>query len=337
MAAAASVLGTGDTTCLPKSRGQQFRQHVRLLGANGSGNHDRNHRKVDGHDWDGVDFSGSDERESFTTSMMAETATTEGRDIALNGSEIVRVARGATPPEGGDGGGDPAKQPEIAVGNPVSVATEDVPVSEETKKDHDRRQFGRAQSSDDGGADGGGFDATCGAEKKLGFLGGTAQLALFPGAMFSRALHPALAAPSLPVLDVGVNPLSWIRKASTRGKTGPGYAVAAENYETVTGLGYDDSDSDGKNIGDEKVTIAAATEEVAAVLPPTMVLETCLLAPLQKYCRLASSSCLDVFMNELGVIRLAGACFFGPCAFFYVAALGLSLEVDQRLVLLRVP
>lgn len=62
----------------------------------------------------------------------------------------------------------------------------------------------------------------------------------------------------------------------------------------------DDDDGDGDD--------ATMTDDVARALPPTMVLETCLLGPLREHCRLASLSCLGVFEDELGVVGLAGVC-----------------------------
>lgn len=160
-----------------------------------------------------------------------------------------------------------------------------------------------------GGGDGG--DGSCGegtrSEAESGFFAGTAQLALAPGAMLRRALHPALAPPSLPGLD-HYPPPPLPERPLLQGQ-GAAPSCAAHAAGSRPGAS-DDTRKDAKERVDSGVVVhageAPATETVAEVLPPAVVLETCLLAPLRDRCRLASSSCLGVFVDELGLTRIAG-------------------------------
>lgn len=175
----------------------------------------------------------------------------------------------------------------------------------------------------------------------LGFFGGSAQLALRPAAMLDRGLHPAVAPPTLPsIMPLRPDKASTAAEVITRPRKG-GAATAAT--ETITSNYYlSDGTADGlaSSKGDawqaggmrgaaahhkctgsdpcspvrhgrhgevgHEAAMAAAAEDVAGVLPPTIVLDTCLLRPIREHCRLASSSCLGVFVNELRTVSLAG-------------------------------
>ena len=137
-----------------------------------------------------------------------------------------------------------------------------------------------------------------------GFFWGTAQLALTPDATLQRSLHLALAPPCLSI---------------SRGNASEALqGRASDAMPTDVDVGSKSLD-DGKarhrdddGLRDEKLS-AKAADDVAAVLPPSVVLERCLLSPLREHCRLASSSCLGVFVQELGIIRLAGELLHGFC------------------------
>ena len=193
---------------------------------------------------------------------------------------------------------------------------------------------------DDGGGSG---NASCSSgrgalvranEKDAGFFGGTAQLALRPGAMLSRALHPALAPPDLPLFGDGAAvdaaavasmPAST-RLAAIGARPGCRYGVS-RGWGGVAELGCGSDGGSGEGVrkggagegggvGDDEglaaaaagpaVATATAMEDVAKALPPAMILETCLLGPLRRHCRLAGSSCLGVFTEDLGIARLTG-------------------------------
>lgn len=174
------------------------------------------------------------------------------------------------------------------------------------------------------------------AEDDLGFFGGTARLALSPDAMLRRPLHPALAPPSFRAFGADAHAdadaRGWVTLLAA-GSAG-GSVVCGGDGGRQGGGGDGDGDSGGSD-GDgdsgrdggqggrgvgrvgglggegEPVTaaaeaVAAAMRDVAAVLPPTTVLESCLLAPLRDHCRVASSSCLEVFVEDLGIVKLAG-------------------------------
>lgn len=151
------------------------------------------------------------------------------------------------------------------------------------------------------------------ADHNRGFFLGTAQLALAPDAMLRQALHPALAPPSLPGLDHDPrDPFLRRRNLRVGREAAPSRGAHAADSNTpvvgdtdrrpITKIGG--VDAAAATAGTE---LAAAAEDVAEVLPPVMVLELCLLAPLREHCRLASSSCLGVFVDELGLTTIAGA------------------------------
>lgn len=196
--------------------------------------------------------------------------------------------------DGGGGGGEPAVPPE-STDTPTSVVTGEAPASEETSVPGggDPSAAGARGSIGSAAAGGDGRGAVGGIEGDLGFFGGTARLALSPDAVLQQVLHPALAPPScLP---------SFGGDADTRAQV-PSAAGATSHG------GMEGASSAVNEIESERLSVAAAAEGVAAVLPPTMVLESCLLAPLREHCRLASSSCLGVFAQELGIVRLVGRC-----------------------------
>ena len=167
-------------------------------------------------------------------------------------------------------------------------------------------------------------------EEDAGFFGGTAQLALRPEAMLSRALHPALAPPALPFLGGAYAAAANMSSSPRRAVIGAGpegrYDIHRGGGGAELGCGSLDAGreglrkigaGEGRGGGDEEASVTAAAtdpamttatamENVAKALPPAMILETCLLAPLRKHCRLASSSCLGVFTEELGIARLVG-------------------------------
>eukprot|EP00903_Cladosiphon_okamuranus_P015208 g14056.t1 len=206
-------------------------------------------------------------------------------------------------PNGNDadrsGGGGPAAQPGTTVVEESSV------VGVERSADGGRGAL--AAPTDEKEAD---------PPLELGFFEGTARMALEPGVMLRRALHPALAAPWLPpppqlqpsplptpTSPPPIFPGQRTAPSFVAGTTGGGAASGGSVCETEPAragvVGVDVSDDAG---GDE----AAIEEDVARALPLAMVLETCLLGPLRDHCRLASSSCLGAFADELGIVGLAG-------------------------------
>lgn len=122
-----------------------------------------------------------------------------------------------------------------------------------------------------------------------GFFWGTAQLALSPYAMLRKPLHPAIAPPScLSILSggTGVSGMFPERRGRKCGREEAG------------------------PVNDDRVqlekSVASAADAVAEVLPPSVVLESCVLSPLREHCRLTSSSCLGVFVEELEIVKIAG-------------------------------
>eukprot|EP00752_Nemacystus_decipiens_P005155 g4678.t1 len=231
--------------------------------------------------------------------------TEEALPLKPEGSNIDRGEDGGR----GGGGGGSATRPETEAVEESSVGVER------------------------GGADGGSAlvaNATEEAQeddhhlRELGFFGGTARMALEPDTMFRRALHPALAAPWLtppppspPRPAPSSSPPTPASPAATdvpEQRTVPGFATgtiggregpARETEparDSAVGISVDLGGADGG--GDEGAT--AMEGDIATALPPTVVLETCLLGPLRQHCRLASSSCLGAFADELGIVGLAG-------------------------------
>ncbi|CAM9190719.1 unnamed protein product [Ectocarpus sp. 6 AP-2014] len=207
----------------------------------------------------------------------------DGGDSSGVGVGGVRDRRTSSSGFGVGGGGGPATSPDVV----AEEASDDV-------------------GSDDGdaaAAAAAAATATEGAKQdddpELGFFGGTAQLALKPGAMFQRPLHPSLAPPS-PPSKRGPSPAVGGRRTAScfiggmsRHRRGGG-SSGVRGAEGCAGGGGGDEDE------------ATMEDEVAKALPPTMVLETCLLGALREHCRLASSSCLSVFADELGIVSIAG-------------------------------
>lgn len=166
----------------------------------------------------------------------------------------------------------------------------------------------------DSGGGGGDVDSDDG---NRGFFSGTAQLALAPDSMLRHVLHPAVAPLSLPGLDHDArDPVLRLRNRPTTGEAPPrrDSARVASSVPVVgnaddlpktrieaTGLA-----GNGGDDVDDVTELAEAAEDVAEALPPVMVLESCLLAPLREHCRLTSSSCLGVFVDELGLMTIAG-------------------------------
>ncbi|CAN0207700.1 unnamed protein product, partial [Scytosiphon promiscuus] len=143
----------------------------------------------------------------------------------------------------------------------------------------------------------------------LGFFGGTAQLALEPDAIFRRALHPALAPPSLHSQPSARGAGGGTIARQKQRQTGSDLLAGARDWDegsaSIDGVVPRDDDREHGHDRDHDKE-GAVEDEVARALPPTMVLETCLLGPLREHCRLASSSCLEVFADELGIVGLAG-------------------------------
>lgn len=157
-----------------------------------------------------------------------------------------------------------------------------------------------ASDSGEGGASG--------PDGNRGFFSGTAQLALAPDAMLRQGLHPALAPPFLPGLNHDSrDPLLRRRNRRARGCVAPsrGGHAAGNNTNVVNDADRRSTSRIGGAAADG-TELAAAAEDVAEVLPPEIVLERCLLAPLRKHCQLASSSCLGAFVDELGLTTIAG-------------------------------
>lgn len=124
---------------------------------------------------------------------------------------------------------------------------------------------------------------------RQGFFWGTAQLALSPNAMLRKTLHPSIAPPSclsISSRDTCVSGL--LRERSSRLCGGEG----------------------ARRVRDDRVqlekSVASAADAVAEVLPPSVVLESCVLSPLREHCRLTSSSCLGVFVEELEIAKIMG-------------------------------
>lgn len=147
-----------------------------------------------------------------------------------------------------------------------------------------------------GGADGL-RRASDGSEPALcGFM---PQDAAATDSVLRRALHPALAPPAIPRLDEerevsGVSRTALDRCRFVRGDDGGdrGQAGGAR--------------ARGDSGVDRGARAAAAADVVADALPPAMVLEKCLLAPLREHCRRTSSECVRVFVEDLGLDRIAG-------------------------------
>ena len=226
---------------------------------------------------------------------------------APEGSDVDHTDEG----DGGDGGG----------GGPATPPPETEAVEEDSSLGVERG----------GGGAGALVSATGEAQEKededhhhpheQGFFGGTARMALKPAAMFRRALHPALAAPWLPPPQrqpppppTPASPAPHVSGQRTvpgfvaggGGSGGSGGSVCETESarDGVVGVGVVwDGVEDG---GGDEAAMMAVEEDVARALPPAMVLETCLLGPLRKHCRLASSSCLGAFKDELGIVGLAG-------------------------------
>ncbi|CAM9700389.1 unnamed protein product [Ectocarpus sp. 4 AP-2014] len=226
-------------------------------------------------------------RESGSVSAAAP----EGGDVTYDGSDGsdssgvdvggVRDRRTSSSGFGDGGGGGPATPPDV--------------VTEEALGD---------VGSDDGDAAIPAAAATAaeGAKQdddpELGFFGGTAQLALKPGAMFQRPLHPSLAPPS-PPSSRGPSPAVGGRRTAS-------CFIAGKSRRRRGGGSSDVRGAAGYPGGGGEEDEATMEDEVAKALPPTMVLETCLLGALREHCRLASSSCLSVFADELGIDSIAG-------------------------------
>lgn len=312
---------------------------VRWMEAESGGRDDKGDDDGDNWDWDDVGENEEGEEdavaapETAAATAAAVTATEVNAcatevDTDDDGARSGYVGDGAPPirsagdegdDDGSDGGvydgggrgdGGPAIQPEVTTDSPASaVVARSVPASEVQSREPDGRrsvEYAGRGSSGPAGADGrsrGGV-AVCGVGKDLGFFGGTAQLALRPDAMFRRALHPGVAPPSLPTFDANVGPAALVHQES---RTASGYDTGGSKR------GSGDNGFDGGEA-------AAAAEDVAEVLPPTVVLDSCLVAPLREHCRLASSSCLEVFTEELGIAKLAGWCVCGCFVYLCVCA-----------------
>lgn len=124
---------------------------------------------------------------------------------------------------------------------------------------------------------------------RQGFFWGTAQLALSPNAMLRKPLHPAIAPPSC--LSISSRDTCVSGKLQERGSRLCGGEGA--------GRVRDD------RVQHEK-SVASAADAVAEVLPPSVVLESCVLSPLREHCRLTSSGCLGVFVEELEIAKIVG-------------------------------
>ncbi|CAB1120688.1 unnamed protein product [Ectocarpus sp. CCAP 1310/34] len=230
-------------------------------------------------------------RESGSVSVAAP----EGEDVTNDGSDGgdcsgvgvggVRDRRTGSSGFGDGGGGGPATSPD--------VLTEEA--SADVGGDGGDAAAAAAAAATATAAEG----ANQGDDPELGFFGGTAQLALKPGAMFQRPLHPSLAPPSPPSTRQP-SPAVGGRRTASCFITGISHHRRGGGSSDVRGAGGCAGGGDGEE--DE----ATMEDEVAKALPPTMVLETCLLGALREHCRLASSSCLAVFADELGTVSIAG-------------------------------
>lgn len=153
--------------------------------------------------------------------------------------------------------------------------------------DHDNDRDKAGYSSEAGGGSEEGQETI-----DYGFFTGTAQLALAPEATLTCTLHPALAPPSIPSLDG-----AWVLQGNGSLDGDPRRMVR----DRCENSAEQDDDTDAIENG-----VAAAADAVAEVLPPAVILDTCLLSPLRKHCRLISSNCMRVFVEDLGLRIIAG-------------------------------
>ncbi|CAN0179778.1 unnamed protein product, partial [Discosporangium mesarthrocarpum] len=144
----------------------------------------------------------------------------------------------------------------------------------------------------------------------VGFFSGTGQLALRPNAVTRRALHPVFAPPipcspepSAILAALRETGGAWLPESCAQGalgqQEGNKYAVAGGYGRNAGGRGRGCL---GEGPGGTAGKIEAA--QVVGVLPPLLVLERCLMVPLRTHCRLARTACLQLFLEDLGLLRL---------------------------------